>query len=308
MASCSAEENAVVSSEIDSGKLTPYYTATPTATIVASDNAIMATSTPLPTLTPTPRVHVIESGEDLGGIAYSYGVNVSKILEYNPDIDPYLLSIGTQLIIPAPDDSPEETSSIPTPVAALLGNADCYEDSSQGFWCFSELVNEQSFDIESVSVVFTVRDGNGEEVDRKVITTPLKRIRAASTMPVAAYFRMQYLTTYQVGVDLATALAVEEGSQRYPAETEILDQDINIDETGRTASVTGRVSITSDQEQNSKVWILGIAYNDGDRIIGLRQWVSGEVTAGEDIGFLMKVYSLGGTTIDHVEVIADAYP
>ena len=304
--SCSGEENTAVSNDISTGKLTPYYTSTSTSTMVVSDNVIVATSTPLPTVTPTPRVHVIESGEDLGGIAYLYGVNVSKIVEYNPDVDPYLLSIGTQLIIPPPDDSPEETSSIPTPVAALVGNADCYEDSSTGFWCFSEFINEQSFDIESVSVSFTVRDENGEEIDKKFVTSPLRRIRTASSMPVAAYFQMQF-SSYQVSVDLITALAIEEGSQRYPAETEIMDQAINIDETGKIASVTGKVNITSSQEQNNKVWILGIAYDDRDKIIGLRQWVSGDVATGENVDFSMKVYSLGGT-IDYVEVITDAYP
>ncbi len=305
--SCSGEENVAVSNDVGAGKLTPYYTSTPTQTMIASDNVIVATNTPLPTVTPTPRVHVIESGEDLGGIAYSYGVNVSKILEYNPDIDPYLLSIGTQLIIPAPDDNPDETSSIPTPVAAMLGNADCYEDNSSGFWCFCEIVNELSFDIEGVSAAFTVRDENGEEIDKKVVTSPLKRIRAASAMPVAAYFPMQFSTAYQVSVDLITALPIEEGSQRYPADTEIVEQDINIDKTGKIASVTGKAGITSSDDQNNKVWVLGIVYNDGDKIIGLRQWVSGDVVTGEYLDFSIKVYSLGDT-IDHVEVIADAYP
>ena len=76
-------------------ELTPYVASTSTQTPLP---VAEIQSTPLPSPTPTPRVHIVEAGEDLGGISYLYKVSLQSLLELNPEVDPRLLSVGTQLI------------------------------------------------------------------------------------------------------------------------------------------------------------------------------------------------------------------
>jgi LasA protease len=56
----------------------------------------------LPTVRSASEQYVIQSGDTLGGVATMYGVDLDSILASNPGVDPYLLSIGQTINIPAP--------------------------------------------------------------------------------------------------------------------------------------------------------------------------------------------------------------
>ena len=83
---------------------------------------VQTTLPPLPTPpplgpTPTPFVHVVVSGDTLLGIAIRYGVSLDELLVMNPGIDPRILSIGQEIIIPSPgDESAGALLLTPTPV------------------------------------------------------------------------------------------------------------------------------------------------------------------------------------------------
>ena len=289
--------------------MTPYHTQTPQPTdTVTGEVSSISTNTPLPLLTPTPRIHRIQSGEDLGGIAYLYGVNVSKILEYNPDIDPYLLSIGTELIIPPLEDNSETSSSVPTPVVTRFGEVNCYEDASFGFWCIAELYNEQPFDIEGISAAFIINNEEDDEISKKIISSPLKRVRQNTSMPLAAYFPMNLSNDQVVNVYLLSALAVEDNSLRYATEFETINMDVSIIESGKAARVSGTVRISSNQQDDNKLWILLVAYDEVNKIAGIRLWNSDQLVEGDqEVDFSLTVYSVNDE-ISHVELIEDVYP
>lgn len=49
---------------------------------------------------PSGPVYVVQSGDMLGTIAYRFGVTVNDLMAANPDVDPNLLGIGMELVIP----------------------------------------------------------------------------------------------------------------------------------------------------------------------------------------------------------------
>jgi LysM repeat protein len=94
-------------------------THTPTVTL-----ALAPTQTPAPTSTPTPvppRVHQVQPGETLLGIADEYDATIDGILALNPDVEPDLLQVGQILLIPpagvapGPTDELEPGDPTPTP-------------------------------------------------------------------------------------------------------------------------------------------------------------------------------------------------
>ncbi|MGI6207847.1 MAG: LysM peptidoglycan-binding domain-containing protein [Anaerolineae bacterium] len=88
----------------------PTFTATVpvTPTPVPTDTPVpVATPTPVPTDTPEPeptapaRVHVVQAGETLSGIAERYGVSLQALIEANDIANPSLVVVGQELVIPS---------------------------------------------------------------------------------------------------------------------------------------------------------------------------------------------------------------
>ncbi|MFQ5611395.1 MAG: LysM peptidoglycan-binding domain-containing protein [Anaerolineae bacterium] len=70
--------------------------------------------------TPAPRaptaVHEVEAGDTVSGIAFKYGSSIEDILAANPGLDPDLLQIGQEVIVPLAPPTPTRTPTpAPTP-------------------------------------------------------------------------------------------------------------------------------------------------------------------------------------------------
>ena len=108
--------SACAGSVLDTPTENPIPTTTPEVTI-----AEVVTPTTLP---PTaPRVYVVASGDTLSGIAERFGTTAADIIELNDMADPDNLSIGDELLVPAPENdsevfAPEDTlppeTTVPT--------------------------------------------------------------------------------------------------------------------------------------------------------------------------------------------------
>jgi LysM repeat protein len=103
--------------------LTPTltYTSTSTATstpteIPTETNTPEPTDTPEPTLTPTaasPFIYTVSQGDSLDEIARRFGVDLLTILELNPTLNPNLIFVGQQILIPAPDTQLPTKTPVP---------------------------------------------------------------------------------------------------------------------------------------------------------------------------------------------------
>jgi LysM repeat protein len=82
---------------------TASATPTQTSTVTPTPNP---TETPLPSETPTassPFVYVVQEGDTLDSIATKFGVNLNTILALNPTLNPNLIRINDQILIPSPN-------------------------------------------------------------------------------------------------------------------------------------------------------------------------------------------------------------
>jgi LysM repeat protein len=79
----------------------------------------------MPTQTPTPVIHVVQSGDTLLAIAAQYGVSVRDLQAVNGIEDPTRLQIGQQLIIPVGGYTPpiSGVASTGTPAIGTIGAA-----------------------------------------------------------------------------------------------------------------------------------------------------------------------------------------
>lgn len=282
-------------------QLIPYHTATATST---SFPTVAATMTPLPTLSPTPLTHTVKAGEDMGGIAYRYGISVPALMAANPDVNPNLMSIGTVLIIPASSSSVISQDSLPgpTPVPVSLNMPQCYQSREGGLWCFLRVENLTSTDVESVSAKVQITSESGETSHRTAIT-PLNILKAGSWLPMLVYFPPPLPLPYQVNASLLTALAVSDSSARYPT-VQIENFQYEIAQNGLSAFISGEVVCDSDIAQAN---ITAVALDQYGNLTGVRNWTShAPLAAGQRMSLDFHVYG-SGQRIHQVVLFAEGH-
>ncbi len=289
------------------GTLVPYYTPTPTSTPVL---VTPATPTPLPTLTPTPRTHVVKAGEDMSGIALRYRVKLSDLKAANPSVTPNVMRIGTVLIIPG-TAIPNPTVVTPTqpPPDVLLGPVRCDLDAQGGATCFVVAHNRGETAAENVSVAISLLDPQARPEDkpiRQVATTPLNLLPAGIDMPLMAYFQAPLPVAFEAVAELDSSLPASEGEKRYLA-LELQNKQVDYLPYGLSAEVSGEAVSQSDQKA-AVVWVLAIAYDNAGNVVGLRRWEnSAPLPAKGRLPFSLMVYSTGAK-IAQVILLGEARP
>ncbi len=171
------------------GTLRPYPSDTATVTPLPTD---YVSPTPSPTITPTPTnvYYEVQANDDMGGIAYYYGISVADLMTANPDIDPRAMTVGMQLLIPitptppptaAPTSENAQTTSAPTEEAVIPAAPDCYLDALGGMWCFVLYENNSERALENVSAIITLGEGEGALQETAIM--PLNLLPAGTALP-----------------------------------------------------------------------------------------------------------------------------
>ena len=249
----------------------------------------------------------MKKNEDLGGIAYLYGVSVSAIMAVNPDVDPYIMSIGTQLNIPPAQETADGEDLLPTPVGVQAGRPQCYPSSAEGSWCFSEVNNPLETAVENVSAVLRIQNPGEDHQQSYTMFPGLNTLPAGDTLPLMVYLPFQVSSGYAASVEVSSALPLQVDSPRYlSVQLENAQAQIN----GRaSASVSGNVVLDAASGQTAnKVWLLATVYNaQGDIIGARRQEINVQLAPGDSTPYQFEVYAAGGS-IASVKVRAEAMP
>lgn len=133
----------------------PTVTPRPTSTPAPATPAPTCT----PTLTPTPIIYIVQKGDTLIGIAKQYGISVEALQEANAILNPQLLQIGQELIIPDEEHNPEGTSTpTPTPLPFEIRGLGFYETPAGSLWCLGEVDNTSGRALERVQVEVSLYD------------------------------------------------------------------------------------------------------------------------------------------------------
>lgn len=285
--------------------LTPYRTATPTPGEGSRGLATRApTKIPLPT--PTPFIYTVVENDTLTGIAFRYSVPLDDLITANPGLDPSFLTIGMTLTVPLEG---AEVSTLPTatPIPMNLQLPVCYRRPDQKLQCLVEVENPQPFAVENVALQVSLLSAEGDILGTLSAVPPLNWIPSGKSVVVSAVFPSTPDQAFRPEASLLTVIPLEAESQRY------LEADIQVQEArfyldAAQVQLQGTISLSAEQPEASIVWILALAYDENDQIVGFRKWVGQESLAAEGMmDFEMSVYSLG-PSIQRFDIVTEIRP
>lgn len=275
--------------------LQPYHTATPVAT--STPNVLVIVETPLPTA--TPHIYVIQSGDTFSEIAEKFNISQDDLRNANPNISPNSLSVGATLIIPDPS-SALAGAFTPTPVPAPVTQTVCHPAADNGLWCFALVHNNTDETLENVSAQITLFDENKNLLASETAFPPLDIIPSGKSLPVYIFFP-NTPANVEAQVQLLSAYP-SNNTNRPPAQ---LNKAIaQIDWDGRTAQLSGEISLPAEYPAASEALVAAVAYDKDGRVVGVRRWDGGAIPSGGSISFSFSVSSLGGE-IDAVDFILE---
>ncbi len=221
--------------------------------------------------TPTPFMHVVQSGDTLLGIAIRYGVELEELLLANPTVDPGFLTLGGEVLIPGPEGEPAGSLlPTPTPVALALSVPDCYENPIDGIWCLVVAQNPTDNYIEGAIVQTSIVDQDGEILQSKPAIGAVNLIAPGQGMPFLSSFDIDPGSFFSSSATVISAVQTSDISERY-LPVEIGDRQVEIDPTGQFAQVDADFSIEGEiaEEDVIGVRIAVVALNSAGVPVGL---------------------------------------
>ncbi len=99
---------------------TPSATATKVFTPTSTSTPVTPTDTPTPTDTATPSgpsIYVVQENDTLGSIAVKFHTDLATLIALNPNINPNMIKVGDQIIIPAPNTQLPTATPLPSDIA-----------------------------------------------------------------------------------------------------------------------------------------------------------------------------------------------
>jgi LysM repeat protein len=254
--------------------------------------------------TPTPVIHVIEPNDTFISVALLFNVSVEALQAANPDKNPQFLLVGDELIIPVGDQIPIEPTPTAFPLPAF--GVECHPTLDGGLWCFTLFPNETAEILENLSALISLHDLNGQEIASQVAYGLLNILPLGEAMPLAAYFPPPIAYDLYPRAQILTAIQIQSDDPRY-LPVQLQNTAASITWSGKTARVTGQVVSLSTQ-QAQQVWVLGVAYDNQDAVIGLRRWeAEGPLIPNGNIPFVFTLSSVG-PDINRVELLVEARP
>ncbi len=125
----------------------------------------MAPPEPSPTPTVTPVIYVVAEGDTLFGIAVDHKTSVEEILALNPGIQPELLQIGLELIVPPKPTAEAPLAADTAQVTQLaIQGLRAYPTVTGGLWVLGEVHNPGGQAVENVQVEIRLVNENGSEL------------------------------------------------------------------------------------------------------------------------------------------------
>ncbi len=301
---CSSSQANVHSPLISTPKIIPYLTPTPISINPTLSEGATPTTSPQPT--PTPFKYTIAAGDTLSVIAARFNIKLDELMTANPEVDPYLLSVGGELIIPISDgNSVVINQGMPTPIPVDETDPVCYPTTSDGLWCFWLVKNTHPTPLENLSAVISLFDVWGKELISQTAFSPQNVLWQGDTTPLITYFPPPVPNWSEIQVQLITALEVT-GEEKYLPSL-INNLQVHLAENGLNAFVNGVVTLQEEGKSANRVWVTAVAYNKKGGAVGVRRWEGGKIDAGGSLQFFILVYSLG-PPIDRVDVLVEAQP
>jgi LysM repeat protein len=282
---------------------TPFATQTleprqqPTATVTASQgNGIRPIATVGPS--PTPLTHVIVEGNTLLSIAVRYGVELADLLLANPGVNPRLLIVGDNLIIPFSGAQGPVPSATPVPIE--LSPVACYDTIPEGLTCLLIASVSGGSAAEGVVALVTLADSAGQPIVTEPAYGSTNLVMPGRKMPLVAIFGPQTPSYTSASALAISALNASEQDERY-AELDLQIATTAISPDRLSARATGTVEVLGGNPAGLRLVVL--ALGEDEIPVGFRTWEAPE--EGAFFKFDLTVFSLG-PPIESLEIISEA--
>jgi len=227
---------------------------------------------------------------------------MNTLLAANPEIDPYALIVGDQVIIPAGSEQ-VQIGGLTEPLALKISQPECFRTPEGGLWCFAILSNPLTEAASNLAVTFKVKNLSSEEITSQTVPALMNKLDPGQSLPASVYFSSPLPASFNVTASLASAFpASQSGKTFFSVETG--SPTIEISE--RMAKVTGEVKPAAEAGKTVDVWVAALAYDVNGNMVGLRR-VENRVTLdeGKGLNFNLYVYSTNGV-INSVIIKAEA--
>ena len=252
-------------------------------------------------------MHVVQDGETLIGIAFTYGITLEELLAANPGVDPRFLSIGHELIIPiAGVEDPQDAQLSVTPIPVVLDAVSCFRTPSNALWCLTAANGRSGETIEGLAALITLSDALGGELANEIAYGPLNLLGAEEIMPLAAFFSPPAPEFSHANATLLSAFESADEGERY------LEIEVNLDVTqalpGSTRwQLSGSVSLAAGAAGPAeRISVLVVALSSSGEMVGFNVWESvGAVAPGGQLSVALDLFSLG-PPIAAIQILAEA--
>ncbi len=292
------------------GTLRPYPSDTPSPTLPPTD---YVSPTPSPTITPTPTpvYYTVKGSDDMFGIALRYGISLEALKTANPTVLPNFMGEGTMLLIPITPQaavSPSPTVMLtltPTPLYSKLHEPVCYADGTGGLTCFILVENNTGTDLENVGGVLTLIDTKTGETIQQVGIMSLNLLRKGTVQPILVYLDAPIPEEYTLSFLVDVVFPVPAEDTRY-LNASITAEQINYNPDQTAATLSGKLQLVEDGKTAGSLWVLAVAYDSDDKVVGMRRWESAApLKSGSQMDFRMTVYSMADP-IERVDLLTEA--
>ncbi len=283
--------------------------ALPTPRLTATAPILPPADTPTPTLTPTPIIHVIVSGDTLYSVAFEYGVNPDALQAANGIEDPRFLSIGQELIIPTGEETNGGTSNLllptPTPEPINVRGVAFYETPVGSLWCLGEVVNTTSEPLTNVQVRVMLFDAEGALVAEADAFAASDLIASGERSPFGILFTTPPpgWVNSQVGI-----VRGEAAGQLAAAYVPVTLSDVTSEPADGRIRVSGSVMNSSASQAIGDLSVIVTTYDGAGLVTGFRQAaieLEGPLAPGGSVPFSVQLSFHGDVPADfHVVALA----
>lgn len=151
----------------------------------------------------------------MGGLAWFYNVPIDLLRTMNPDINPNVMIVGTQVLIPAQTSVPANLTPQPTPINLPLEGLNCLHDVVQGVWCFVWVSNPTDESLENVVISVNIADQSLNQTFSRQGNGALNVLPAGQKIPAAVYFPPTISAQIQKSASLVSAIPYNQVNERY---------------------------------------------------------------------------------------------
>jgi LysM repeat protein len=255
----------------------------------------------MPTITPTPIVHVVQQGDTLQAIAFDYGVSVEALQRANGIENPQFLQVDQRLVIPVNEEGDDSGPGLllptPSPHPIQVRGVAFYETPVGSLWGLGEVANTTSTVLTNVQVKVTLFDQDGRSVAETDVFAAADLVLPEASSPFGILLTTPPAwASYHVAV-----IRGQEAGALADSYVSVALSEVAGSPSGSQFEVSGTVTNVSAEQLARSVDIIVTTYDAQGAVTGFRQHTvrpEEGLAPGAKMPFSLSLAAHGGTPDD----------